>query len=238
MSTESTPNDKDEYGREVTAIFMDALAGVAKIAQEASDRMAALLEQDTPADVTVDAPSIRSAWGRKVLRLTGLGLEKGLTTKEISMQIGQNDDPNTATVLTTLEKQGLVEAVPGSSPKRWRLTIEQRRNRILRASRHIESGKWVTYGDIAVAIYGNKQMGRVVARVAAHNPAFANPHLVLTQGGHIAEGWHDDDGHGPEECKRRLEADGITVENMTADQSRHMHPDDLKAAIDADDNDF
>jgi O6-methylguanine-DNA--protein-cysteine methyltransferase len=218
--------------REVVSVWVGLLRDVQRATETAANRLGALVEED----IATDMPAVRSSWGRKALRLGPLGLEDGMTTKEVSRQIGQNDDPNTQAVLEGLQKQGLVETVPGATPRRWRLTQNQRRDRILRASRAIPTGRWVTYGDVAIAAFDNRNLARVIARVAARNPAFANPHRVLAKGGRIAEGWRDDEGRGPEECERRLrEIDKIEVTDGVADPNKRMGYEELKARLDAED---
>jgi alkylated DNA nucleotide flippase Atl1 len=220
-----------EFQNETAAIWATLLRSVARAADTAASRLAALT--DTEQVEEVRTPTIRSTWGRKILRLPALGLEHGMTTKEIAGQVGHPDDANAHNVLVGLVKQDLVEEIEGTSPKRWRLTQKQRRDRILTASRVIKDGYWVTYGDIAIAAFDNPKLARVVARVAAHNPAFANPHRVLATGGAIANGWKDDEGNGPEECVRLLKADGIELAYGHAPENRRMHHDELKARLDA-----
>lgn len=220
-----------EVEKETAAIWMGLLRDVARAADAAADRLAALTDEEVVEEI--EAPTVRSTWGRKILRLPALGLEDGMTTKEISAHINHPDEANAHNVLVGLVKQGLVEQIEGTSPKRWRLTQKQRRDRILNSSRLIKDGYWVTYGDIAIAAFDKPKLARVVARVAAHNPAFAHPHRVLAKGGVIAAGWKDDEGNGPEECIRRLAADGIELEDGRAPESRRMHHDELKARLDA-----
>jgi O6-methylguanine-DNA--protein-cysteine methyltransferase len=40
------------------------------------------------------------------------------------------------------------------------------------------AGEWTTYGDMAIAVSDNIRLARTVGRVAAKNPAFANPHRI------------------------------------------------------------
>jgi alkylated DNA nucleotide flippase Atl1 len=218
-----------DFNREMGGIWMDLFRDVARSAEQAAARVAALLEEE----IDEPTPAIRSTWGRKILRLDELGLERGMTTKEISVEVGMNDEPNTEKVLGQLEKNGLVELVPGVSPKHWRLTREQRRNRILRLSRLVPKGRWTTYGDIAVAVSGNIRLARPVSRVAAKNAAFANPHRVLEKAGTIPKGWKDDEGSGPEECERRLEHEGVKLVDGKAPRDRRIYHDELRALLEA-----
>jgi alkylated DNA nucleotide flippase Atl1 len=214
-----------DFNREMGAIWRDLLRDMGRTFERAATSVEGLLEEE------IDEPEIRSRWGRKVLRLEALGLEEGMTTKGISTAIGLNDEPNAEKVLAQLEKNGLVELIANTAPKRWRLSRDQRRKRILRASRMVPEGKWTTYGDMAVAVYGHIQGARAVSRVASKDPAFANPHRVLEKAGTIPGGWEDDEGRGPEECARRLASEGILVEGE-APADRRMYHDELRALLD------
>lgn len=218
-----------DFNRQMGGIFMDLFRDVARSAERAASRMGALLEEEIDEPV----PAIRSTWGRKVLRLGDLGLEHGMTTKQVSVDISMNDEPNAEKVLVQLEKNGLVERVSGASPKRWRLARDQRRNRILRASRLVPEGRWTTYGDIAIAVSGNIRLARPVSRVAAKNPAFANPHRVLEKAGTIPSGWRDDEGRGPEECERRLNAEKVNLVDGKAPAELRVHHEELSALLEA-----
>lgn len=156
-----------------------------------------------------------------------------MTTKAISVEVGMNDEPNTEKVLAQLERNGLVELVPDVSPKQWRLTLDQRRNRMLRVSRLVPKGAWTTYGDIAIAVSGNIRLVRPVSRVAAKNAAFANPHRVLEKAGTIPEGWKDDEGRGPEECERRLAEEGVRFIDGKAPREQRIVHDELRSLLEA-----
>lgn len=208
-------------------IWIDLLRDLARAADRAAVRLSSLeVEEDE-----VDDVEIRSRWGRKFMRLPGLGLERGLTTKAISTAAELNDEPNAEKVLVQLEKNEHLERVPGAAPKRWRLTREQRRNRILQVSRLVPEGQWTTYGDIAIAVSGSVNAARAVSRVAAKNPTFANPHRVLEKAGTIPAGWEDDDGKGPEECARRLETEGIRLKDGRAPSERRISHDELRLRL-------
>lgn len=216
-----------DMNREITSIWRDVFADMARSAERAASRLSALVDDD----IEETTPEVRSVWGRKVMRLEELGIERGMTTKQISKAVGMNDEPNAEKVLAQLVKNNIAELVPSASPKRWRLTQEQRRNRILRVSRLVPKGHWTTYGDIAVAVSGNIRLARPVSRVAAKNPAFANPHRVLEKAGTIPEGWIDDEGQGPEECERRLVAEGVKFDRGVADRSQRISHDELQALL-------
>ncbi len=215
-----------DFSREMGGIWADFFRDLARSAEHASTRISALLDGTGEPE-----KSIRSVWGRKFLRLDALGLERGMTTRQISSASGIEDEPNAEKVLRQLEKAGLIEQVGGVSPKHWRLTRDQRRDRILRMSRLIPRGRWTTYGDFAVATSGNIRAARAVSRVAAKNPAFANPHRVLAKGGTIPDGWKDDEDRGPEECARRLEGEGLDLQAGRAPQGQRMYHDELRARL-------
>jgi alkylated DNA nucleotide flippase Atl1 len=218
-----------DFEREMAGIWMDLFRDVSRSTEQAAARVAALFEEE----IDEPKPAIRSTWGRKILRLDELGLERGMTTKEISVKVGLNDEPNTEKVLSQLEKTELVELVPGAVPKHWRLTRDQRRNRILRASRLVPRGRWTTYGDIAIAVSGNIRLARPVSRVAAKNAAFANPHRVLEKAGTIPKGWKDDESHGPEECERRLGEEEVELIDGKAPRELRIYHDELRALLEA-----
>ena len=79
----------------------------------------------------------------------------------------------------------------------------------LRMASLVQPGEWCTYGDVSAAVRGDARAARAVARAAATHPGFPNAHRVLRSGGVIAKGWGGDDGPGPAECRRRLEAEGV-----------------------------
>jgi alkylated DNA nucleotide flippase Atl1 len=214
-----------EASKEVSGIAADLLREVARSVELAATKLASLHDEGE------EESSIRSLWGKKFLRLGPLGLEQGMTTREVSSASAMNDEPNADKVLAQLAKQGSIELVPNSSPKRWRLTRDQRRNRILRASRLISKGQWTTYGDIAIAVSGNIRVARAVSRVAAKNPAFANPHRVLEKAGTIPSGWKSDDGKGPDECERRLTEEGVRLRDGKAPNEQRINHEELEALL-------
>lgn len=63
---------------------------------------------------------------------------------------------------------------------------------------------------------------RAVGRAAATLPDLRNPHRILRTGGVVPAEWHDDHGNGPEECRRRLEGEGVafTAEGRAEPTSR------------------
>ena len=190
--------------RDVALIAIGLMRSIERATAEAGSALAGMLDDG------VDEPTlaVRGTWQKKIAPLAGFSLAKGLTAPEVAREVGY-DEANTYTVLASLEKSGLLEQIHGTSPKRWRLADIHRSDRILRASHVIEKGEWATYGDVAAAVSGNVNHARSVARVASTNPAFANPHRILSAGGKIHPDWHDDEGRGPEECERRLREEGV-----------------------------
>jgi alkylated DNA nucleotide flippase Atl1 len=109
-----------------------------------------------------------------------------------------------------LAAKEIVEIVDGSAPQRFRLAVTHRRDRVLRLSRQIRSGEWTTYGDFSIAVYDNSRMASTIARIAGGHPAFSMPHRILQAGGTVSPEWHDEERRrDPEECKRRLEREGV-----------------------------
>ena len=85
-------------------------------------------------------------------------------------------------------------------------------------------GEWTTYGEIARVALGGR--GARIVGAAAARGLLANAHRVLLAGGRISPGWG---GGQVEECRRRLEAEGIRFQRGRADPSRHLTWLDLAA---------
>jgi alkylated DNA nucleotide flippase Atl1 len=85
-------------------------------------------------------------------------------------------------------------------------------------------GEWTTYGEIARVALGGRG-ARVVGGAAARG-RIANAHRVLLAGGMISPGGGDG---RVEECRRRLEAEGISFRNGRADPARHLTWLDLES---------
>jgi alkylated DNA nucleotide flippase Atl1 len=84
----------------------------------------------------------------------------------------------------------------------------------------VPRGSWTTYGDFAIAVYDNWRMAITIGQVASKSPAFMSPHRVIWSGGTIKDTWLDDQGGGPEECRRRLADEGVTFPD-----GAHADPD-------------
>jgi alkylated DNA nucleotide flippase Atl1 len=188
----------DEQHRLAKVRFHRALA---RAHEDYADSILTLADLD---DDAPDTPALRGSLQRGIVALRDMTTDRGMTSREVAIAT-TGDEPNCHTALKGLADKKVVEVVDGSSPQRFRLTAKHRRNRVLRLSRLIDRGEWTTYGDFAIAVYENPRMGRTVGQVAAHHPAFANPHRLVRAGGVVSPEWRDEDNDaGPEECKRRL----------------------------------
>jgi alkylated DNA nucleotide flippase Atl1 len=147
--------------------------------------------------------------------------EDGLKTGEIAAAISM-DQPNAYTTLQSLQGQGIVEMVPGVQPQRWRLVQQYRRSRrIIDVANAVRSGEWTSYGEICFLTYGHYQAGLAVGRVMSTSPDVRHAHRVLEHTGHIPDGWVGVGG-GPDECKRRLVAEGVEVSDDMFAHMRHF----------------
>lgn len=223
------------WNREAALLALNLFRDIEQAMGRAAAGLAAMLDED----IAEEAPTVKGTWQRRIARLPGLSLEQGMSASEVAREVAY-DEANTYTVLNALAKSELVEIVPGSAPKRWRLAVKHRRDRILRASRVVHEGEWTTYGDIAIAVSDNVRLARTVGRVAAKNPAFGNPHRVLKSGGVIPPDWRDDDGRGPDECARRLRAEMVAfTDDGRAGPAARIGWEEIKgrlAAMDAEDD--
>jgi hypothetical protein len=201
-----------------------ALAEAANASQElalALDR----LSRSTTSKEAEASPAIPQPRGPRqqdiVDVLTNSDADGGLKTGEIAHQVGM-DQPNAYTTLQALQKQNIVELVPGVQPQRWRLVAKYRLSRqIIDTANLLEPGEWTGYGEIGFVVYGHWQAGLAVARVVSRSTEVKYPHRVLEHTGHIADGWIGDGG-GPEECRRRLVAEGVEVSDDMFAHMRHF----------------
>jgi alkylated DNA nucleotide flippase Atl1 len=171
---------------------------------------------------------------RQIVRLTALATETGLKTAEISVEIGNNDVPNTYLALRALERAGVVELIAGSEPQRWRLAPRYRptADPYLKVAGLVRRGEWTTYGDVSIAQRGDSRAARAVGRAAATLDDFPNPHRILLEGGRIPEGWRDGRGNGPEECRRQLENEGVSfTDDGRANMARRVTWDVLRERL-------
>jgi alkylated DNA nucleotide flippase Atl1 len=173
-------------------------------------------------------PDVRGERQEEIARIPEL-FATPMSAGEIARHVGY-DEANTYTVLRSLEKSGVLEVV-GDSPRRWRLARVHRSNKVIQASHVLEPGEWATYGDMAIAVYGNVNMARTIGQVAAKNPGFANPHRVLAAGGQIPDGWRGFGG-GPEECEKRLRREKVRFVDGTADSAQQVGYEEIKRRLD------
>lgn len=146
--------------------------------------------------------------------------EVGLKTSEISRGIDM-EQPNAYLTLQSLEKQGLVEKVPGVEPQHWRLAPSFRLGRaIIDVANLIERGEWTSYGDISQVVYGHYKGGPAVASAIRNSPDFENHHRILRYDGEIAPDW-EEAGLGRDECASRLEGEGVEVDEYFYAHGRH-----------------
>ena len=176
----------------------------------------------------------RGSRQRQVLELEEIYTADGLSTGEIARAI-HYDDANVWLVLDALRRRGIVETVPGKEPQRWRISERHRRTAepYIAVARLVNRGEWTTYGDVAVAAGMGPMAAIAVGRAAATLPNFPEPHRILKKGGVIAEDWHDEDGRGPEECRRRLRDEGVNFVNGCADAAQRVSWETLRDRADA-----
>jgi hypothetical protein len=198
--------------------------------EHARTLLATLEEEAVPAaELTV-----RGKVQKRVFGLANMFTERGMSAGEIAAEL-QYDEANAYAVLDALQKAGHVEQVEGVSPRRYRMTIKHRRDRILRLSRLVPRGRWTTYGDFSIAVYDNWRMAITIGRVASRSPAFINPHRVIWSGGIVKGVWSDDQGGGRDECISRLADEGITFpDGVHADEDKFISWQELKELLEAD----
>jgi alkylated DNA nucleotide flippase Atl1 len=169
---------------------------------------------------------------KQIVALQALRTDEGVKTSDIARQLGDNDVPNTYTSLQALARAGIVENVPGRQPQHWRLTPTYRGNSspYLDVAAQIRPGEWATYGDVAIAAGKDIKAARAVGRAAATLEEFPNPHRLLPVTGKVPEGWGILAGLQPDECRLRLESEGVVFDQQgVADPARRVRWDELAA---------
>lgn len=212
-------------------IFFRAEHDLARAKARAYERYADLLAttfETAEPEVTVRVRGERQA---EILAIAELFSTRGLSVGEMSRRINY-DEPNCHTAVRALEKQGLLEVASDGIPRRYRLAIELRRNKILRAASVIPEGRWSAYGEVGIAATGNTMGARAVASSAAHNPAFPTPWRVINADGSIPAGWKGLGG-GREKCRERLEAERVEFVDGRADPAKKMGWEELDALVKA-----
>lgn len=91
----------------------------------------------------------------------------------------------------------------------------------------VGAGEWTTYGEVATVALGMRG-ARMVGRLAARGRGVENAHRILLAGGRIAPGGGE--GRG-QECRRRLESEGIVFRGEVADPARHVRWLDLEGRL-------
>jgi alkylated DNA nucleotide flippase Atl1 len=182
-------------------------------------------------------PTARGPRQQEIAELLLAAPDEGWKTGFIANLV-KMDQPNAYLALQALQKQTVVELVPGSDPQRWRLLSRYRqRQQILSAARLVRKGEFTTYGDVSLVVYGHARGGQAVGRVAAKLPDFPTPHRVLGKGGLISPNWTLPDGTGgPDEAIRRLKEEGVEVlmgdvQGHFAHPRHHVHSDVLSARM-------
>lgn len=165
-----------------------------------------------PLAESVPMPEARGPRQQQIVSLlTEHAGEVGLKTSEVSRGV-EMEQPNTYLTLQALEKQGLVEKVPGVEPQHWRLAPSFRLGQtIIQVANLVDAGEWTSYGDISQVVYGHYKGGPAVASAIRNSPDFENHHRIVRYNGEIAPDW-EEAGLGRDECAGRLQAEGVEVD--------------------------
>ena len=166
---------------------------------------------------------------QQILELPGLATEDGIKTSDVANEI-LYEVPNTHSTLQALERNGLVEMVPGSSPQKWRLAPRYRNTAPVfkRLASRVKEGEWTTYGDISIAVRGDTKAARGVGRAAAKVADFPHPERVLMDGGRINPNWIDAQGRGAAHCLQLLVEQGVRFVDGHASNSQRVTWDELR----------
>lgn len=185
-------------------------------------------EDDPMPALEVEVPVGRGQRQQQILELPGLATEDGIKTSDVANAISY-EVPNTHSTLQALERNGLVEMVPGSSPQKWRLASRYRNTAPVfkRLASRVKEGEWTTYGDISIAVRGDTRAARGVGRAAAKIADFPHPERVLMDGGRINPNWVDAKGRGPAYCMQLLVEQGVRFVDGHASNSQRVTWDEL-----------
>ncbi len=188
----------------------------------------AAIPDSAAAEEIVVVPEGRGLRQKQILDLPQLATEEGMKTAEIASNISY-EVPNTHSTLQTLERNALVELVPGVSPQTWRLAQRYRTNAPVfkRLALRVKEGEWTTYGDISIAVRGDTKAARGVGRAAATIPDFPHPERILMEGGVINPKWRDSEMRGPDYCRRLLEKQGVKFDGDYAAKGQRVAWDEL-----------
>jgi alkylated DNA nucleotide flippase Atl1 len=226
MTTRSPSNTLPDRVTAITTlarIVGDALLAFAKQYEDAADVV------PEPTDHIDVIPEGRGLRQKQILELPGLVAESGMKTADIATGIDY-EVPNTHATLQTLQRNGLVELVPGVIPQTWRLAPRYRNTAPVfkRLASRVKAGEWTTYGDISIAVRGDTKAARGVGRAAAAIPDFPHPERVLMDGGYINPNWKDSEGRGPDHCRELLEQQGVPFDGDRAAPSQRVTWDELR----------
>jgi alkylated DNA nucleotide flippase Atl1 len=192
-------------------------------AEEKSQQESEFVTQPEPIAEDVALPTPRGHRQKEIAEvLLGAPVE-GWKTGEIARLVDM-DQPNAYLTLQALQKQDVVEMVPGSDPQRWRLLPRYRqRHQILKTAALVRRGEYTTYGDLSHVVYGHGQGGQAVGRLTTTLRDFPNPHRVLGKSGKISPTWAFPDGTGgPDVAEDLLREEGVEV--LHDNGSRYGHP--------------
>ena len=211
--------------------IQDALQSLSDAAGDlaaAMENATGMQDVDAAGSLAVTLPVARGPRQQEIVRLLWEEeTERGLKTSQIAGAV-EMDQPNAYLALQALQKQGLVELVPNVQPQHWRLAPAYRLSRkIVDVASLVHSGEWTSYGDISQIVYGHARGGLAVARVITTSPDVDNPHRIIKSTGEIPSDWRDGD-LGPQECARRLSAEGVEVDNyLFAHGRQHVDHEEL-----------
>jgi alkylated DNA nucleotide flippase Atl1 len=207
----TTPTAQSALARRLVSLLSEAAVAL----QEYATTVDAAKEHDA-ASGTDAAPELPTARGPRQQEIVDVLLksedEDGIKTGEIADRISM-DSANAYLTLQALQKQEIVEMVPGAHPQRWRLVPRYRLSRrIVEVANLVERGEWTGYGEISQVVYGHAMAGPAVGVVVSRLSDVVNPHRVLRHDGEISEDWVDSEGRRRDECRRRLIDEGVDVD--------------------------
>ena len=79
--------------------------------------------------------------------------------------------------------------------------------RILAVSQAVPPGCWTAYAEVSEVVYGHRRGAQRVGTVLREDAGVDSAHRTLRAGGRVAGDWQGVGG-GPDECVRRLRAEG------------------------------
>lgn len=226
MTTTSSHPTAPEQGAAIATLARVVAEALTAFAKQYEDAAGLVPEPTDDIDVV---PEGRGQRQKQILELPGLSTESGLKTADIAAAIDY-EVPNTHATLQTLQRNGLIELVPGVVPQTWRLAPRYRNTAPVfkRLASRLKAGEWTTYGDISIAVRGDTKAARGVGRAAAAIPDFPHPERVLMDGGVINPNWKDSQGRGPDYCRTLLEQQGVIFDGDRAVAHQRVTWDELR----------